>query len=226
MTTIINLDSPLYPEKVRGHLKTPKVLYAKGKNLALLNSNSVAIVGTRFATNSALEKAFRLGKMFAEAGYTVVSGLAEGIDTAAHLGALAAGEGKTIAVFGTPLSRVYPLENAKLAKRIVEEGGLLLSAYKIDTGDKERFVERDWLQTALSDVVIPVQAGRNSGTLHTCRAAIDLERTLLVALPDAEEGVQYARKYAGIYHLLQTYPQAQAFWGNEMALLNQEGGKR
>lgn len=131
----------------------------------------LAIVGTRKATSLGVALAEEFARAFAEQGVVVVSGGARGIDTAAHRGAIA-GNGRTVVVLPTPLCRLYPAENTELFRSIAREHGALVSEFDSDTSERrEHFVQRnDWI-AALSDAVVIVEAGSNSGALHTARAA-------------------------------------------------------
>lgn len=173
MEIAITLNSHAYPNLMKEMNKPPKILYGDG-DIKLLKSPCVAIVGTRHPTEGAKERAYDLAALLASRGYTIVSGLAHGIDTAAHDGALSV-SGKTIAVLGTSLRKSYPPENKGLQQRITKDG-LLVTEYDYDSFQPERFKYRDYLQAALSIAVIAIQAGRASGTLHSLRAACDLDR--------------------------------------------------
>jgi DNA processing protein len=126
------------------------MLYAKGESDLLKHPRTIAIVGTRNPTQEGVHVAYRLTQQWVRYGYVIVSGLARGIDTAAHKGALEAA-GKTIAVLGTPLDTIYPAENKGLAEQIVKEGGLLLSELIAgQSGFRSAFVRRDHIQSGLS----------------------------------------------------------------------------
>ena len=108
----------------------PQNLYYVG-NINILNTKAISIVGKRNASAKGKYYAYLLAKKYASQGFTIVSGLAKGIDQFAHIGALAA-KGKTIAVLGNGLSKIYPEENTKLAKEIIENKGLIITEYKIN----------------------------------------------------------------------------------------------
>jgi DNA processing protein len=135
------------------------------------------VVGSRKATHYATESAKKLSFQMAYAGLTVASGLARGIDTAAHQGALAA-KGRTIAVIGSGLGELYPPENAELADRIAASGAVV-SEFPIDTKpDRQTFPIRNRIVTGLSFGVLVVEAGANSGALISANMAAEQGRTL------------------------------------------------
>lgn len=138
---------------------------------------TVAIVGSRKMTTYGETWAFKLAKELAELGVIIVSGMALGIDAAAHRGALAA-DGRTIAFLGTPISQVYPVENKRLFREILDQGGCVLSEYPpdVDLGPKLRtnsFLLRNRLISGISDAVIVVEADERSGSLNTASHALE-----------------------------------------------------
>src|SRR5208283_1426398 len=136
----------------------------------------VAVVGSRETSHYGLENAKKLGYQIAYAGVPVISGLARGIDTAAHLGALAA-KGMTWAVLGCGLDKMYPPENDALAAKIIESGGCLISELPLGTApDKRTFPMRNRIVSGLSFGVLVIEAGRHSGALITARQALDQGR--------------------------------------------------
>jgi len=196
----IPITAKEYPPLLRLIRDPPPVLYARGDLTLLTCCSAIAIVGTRTPTERGREVAYAFARQWAGCQYVVVSGLAKGIDTAAHLGTLDAG-GRTIAVLGTPLNKVYPAENKELARRIVESGGLLLSELMVgQTGFKTAFVARDRLQSGLSLCVFPVQTSIDGGTMHTVRFAEEQNRFMICLRPAPEEAS--ARQYEGIWFLI------------------------
>ena len=157
----------------------PSRLYVMG-DLALLSQGPrVSIVGTRKPSKGGVLAARRLARGLAGRGVIVVSGLAEGIDTAAHTEALDAG-GRTIAVIGTPLDKAYPAKNRGLQTRIADEH-LLVSQFRIGTPSQPRnFPMRNRTMALLSDATIIVEAGEKSGTLHQGWEALRLGRPLFL----------------------------------------------
>src|SRR2546421_4305295 len=127
---VITAASPLYPRQLREIHAPPIVLYVWGE-LNERDQHAIAIIGSRRTTHYGMESAKKLSYQLAYAGLTVISGLARGIDTAAHQGALAA-KGRTIAVIGSGLSKVYPPENAALAEKIRSGSGAILSEFSME----------------------------------------------------------------------------------------------
>lgn len=125
MKTIPNFD-PLFPEEFRKIPDCPEVLYTLGNSDLLAPGRKVAVIGVRKADEAVVDAAYRLGYMYAEQGYTVVSGLAFGCDAAAHRGCIDAG-GKTIAIVATGLDRIFPKEHKTLQESILAKGGLVIS---------------------------------------------------------------------------------------------------
>ena len=134
---IIKITDSKYPQRLKNIKNPPKILYALG-DINLLNKESIAIVGTRNSTAYGRGVAQKFAKEISEQAICVVSGLAEGIDTFAHVGAK--GEiGKTIAVMGNGLNRVYPSQNKKLFLDILNEGGCIISEYEPDEENGRSF---------------------------------------------------------------------------------------
>ncbi len=173
-----------YPDKLR-HAKYPvEVLYYRGI-WELVETPCVAIVGTRKPSEDGVADARSLAAYLVKAGWTIVSGLAEGIDTIAHLTAIE-NNGKTIAVIGTPITDVYPPKNADLQERIAKEFLLIsqVPVYRYSIQDYTRnrwfFPERNVTMSALTEATIIVEAGNTSGTLIQARAAIHQKRRLFI----------------------------------------------
>lgn len=170
-----------YPETLLNTPGRPLCLYVKGE-VGALSRPAVAIVGTRRSTAYGRDQAERLAHDLAGDGWVVVSGLALGIDAAAHRGALAAG-GVTVGVIGSALDRFYPEENLGLAREIVKAGGAVVSQFPFGREcDRETFPIRNAVVAALARGTIAVEAPVRSGTLITTGIAADLGRTVM-ALP-------------------------------------------
>ena len=169
-----------YPARLRNIPDRPVLLYVRGNLDALAAPLCVAVIGTRRPSGWGRRAAFRLGELLARRGVPVVSGLALGCDTAAHQGALAAG-GFTAATLPTGLDAVYPPANRQLAEAIVKAGGALLSEYPPGEGPAAyRFVERDRLQSGLSDAVVVVETEVDGGAMYTAAFTVAHGRQLLV----------------------------------------------
>ncbi len=169
-----------YPDQLRETAAPPVLLYGKGRR-ELLGQNCLAIVGSRNATPQGEANAEAFAQILSEAGITIVSGLALGIDAAAHRGGLR-GAGSTIAVVGTGLDRVYPARNKELA-RAIAENGLLLSEFPLGTiSAAGHFPRRNRIISGLSHAVLVVEAALNSGSLITARLALEQGREVL-AIP-------------------------------------------
>lgn len=168
-------DSTTYPKRLLDLRDPPSPLYICG-NPALFQLPAVAIVGSRDASLHGLYIASELAKGLSAAGFLVVSGLARGIDGAAHRAALLTPHGKTAAVGGTGLDRVYPHEHHALAASIAHSG-LLISEFAPGMGPRPfHFPRRNRLIAALSLGVVVVEAAARSGSLITARLAADLGR--------------------------------------------------
>lgn len=182
--TVLFCDDKSYP----AILKTipagdvPPILFKTGNDITE-DEKMIAIVGARHATEQGKRFAYNLAYSLAQTDITVVSGMAEGIDSAAHRGALDAG-GKTVAVWGNSLDTVYPPSNKELAKKI-EDKGVILSEYLPGTKpDRAHFPERNRIISGLCDGVIVVEAGKKSGALLTASQAL-LQGRSLFAVPGA-----------------------------------------
>lgn len=173
---ILTAEDEEYPAALREIHDPPIVLYVRG-SLTERDRRAIAVVGSRKASHYATECAKKLSFQMAYAGLTVISGLARGIDTAAHQGALAA-KGRTIAVIGAGLAELYPPENAELADRIAASGAVV-SEFPIDTKpDRQTFPIRNRVVTGCSFGVLVVEAGANSGALISANQAAEQGRTL------------------------------------------------
>lgn len=171
---LLALDDPRYPRALAGLADAPPVLYVQGDPDALATP-ALAVVGSRHPTPSGRETAYALARHLAARGLTIVSGLALGIDAAAHEGALAGG-GPTVGVAGTGLDRVYPARHAALAHRVAAEGALV-SELPIGTRpSREGFPRRNRLLAALAAGTLVVEAAVHSGSLITARLALEQGR--------------------------------------------------
>lgn len=178
---IIHYGSPDYPEKLKDLPEPPYWLFAQG-NTSLLNKNCVGVVGTRNPTSLGLYLTQSVIAQFIESDYVTVSGLAYGIDQAAHDASLLFNI-PTIAVLGTGVNSNYPKNSLELRTHIINKGGLILTEYLPNQKpSQENFVRRNRIQAALSDILIPVEWNLKSGTAHTVKNAAQLKRTILCPL--------------------------------------------
>ena len=169
-----------YPELLTQLSGAPLLLFVNG-DVDALHMPSLAIVGSRNPTRGGLQNALEFSKHLAKTGYAIVSGLAEGIDTAAHRGALKAG-GRTVALLGHGIDRVYPARNHDLAHEIAATGALV-SEYPLGAvPDKRHFPERNRLISGMSLGTLVIEAARRSGSLITARLAAEQGREVF-ALP-------------------------------------------
>lgn len=167
---LLPLDHPAYPEYLRNIVGAPLLLFVKGR-VELLPQRSVAVVGSRNASRQGLLNAEHMAQALSEAGLTIVSGLALGIDAAAHVGGLN-GPGSTIAVLGTGADRIYPARNGALARRIAEEG-CIVSEYALGTPpSRDSFPRRNRIISGLARGVLVVEAAAKSGSLITAELAV------------------------------------------------------
>ena len=179
--TIVTPADPDYPPLLARINLFPLALYVAGSP-AVLREAAIAMVGTRAPTNYGRENARSFAYRLAQAGLCVVSGLARGIDTESAEGALLAG-GKTVAVIGSALDRLYPPENRELARRIVRAGGAVVSEYPFGRqADRQTFPMRNRIVSGLSLGVLCVEAGVASGTLITADHALEQGRPVM-AIP-------------------------------------------
>ena len=149
-----------------------------GANLTERDQHAIAVIGSRRTTHYGTESAKKLSYQLAYAGLTVISGLARGIDTAAHQGALAA-KGRTIAVIGSGLSKLYPPENAALAEKIRSGNGAIVSEFSMEIEpDRQTFPMRNRIISGWSHGILVVEAGLNSGALITASQAIEQGRSV------------------------------------------------
>lgn len=176
--SVITADSPKFPSSLKDFSDAPVVLYIKGDAICL-QDDAVAMVGSRAASLYGCRSARTFAKAFVDAGLTVVSGLARGIDTASHQGALEAG-GKTIAVIGCGFNFVYPKENTPLMESIAAKGAVITEFAFSMPPLKHNFPWRNRIISALSKATVVIEAGQNSGSLITADFAIAQHKDVFV----------------------------------------------
>ena len=173
---VLSLDDHEYPAQLREIHDPPTVLYVWGK-LEPGDRHAIGVVGSRRTSHYGLECAKKLSYQIAHSGLTVVSGLARGIDTAAHQGALAA-KGRTIAVLGAGLNHLYPAENQALAEKIAMSGALVTEFPMDTTPDRQTFPMRNRIISGWGLGLLVVEAGYNSGALISASQAAEQGRNL------------------------------------------------
>lgn len=174
---IVTPEDDVYPFRLQEIFDPPAVLWVRGE-AAVLNRPGIAVVGTRHPSPYGAGMAEMLSRNLAQRGLTIQSGMARGVDTAAHKGALDAG-GVTIAVWGTGVDVIYPKENKGLAERIVKEGGAVVSEYPLGTFPApQNFPIRNRILSGMSVGVLVVEAGEHSGTRITARCALEQNRDI------------------------------------------------
>jgi len=179
------LSNPEYPRRLAAILDPPLVLYSIGTVSAF--DGCVAISGTRKPSEWGSRMAGRLGAALAREGWIVTSGLAQGIDTAAHRGALSVPAGRTVAVSALPLDRVYPLENQQLARSITRHGAVVTEHALDQNPGKVSFLRRNRIISGLSSSHFIVETSGKGGTLKQASDAISQGRPLFVMEPPAAE---------------------------------------
>ncbi len=173
--SIISLSDMEYPARLKEIYDPPVILFVKG-SVELLSKPGLAVVGTRHPTPYGTGMAERLATDLAGRGLVIISGMARGIDTAAHRGAIAA-KGKTIAVLGTGIDIFYPKENTRLAEQILAFGGAIISEFPIGTSPQpQNFPIRNRIISGMSAGVLVVEAAEYSGTRITSRCALEQNR--------------------------------------------------
>lgn len=178
---IILYDDERYPELLKAIDVPPPLLFVRG-NIDNLSLPQIAVVGSRSPTATGKENAFSFSRQLASNGFAITSGLALGIDAAAHNGALSV-NGKTVAVFGTGIDKIYPQRHQSLAREILNNGGTLISEYPLGTAPQpSHFPRRNRIISGLSLGVLVVEAALKSGSLITARYALQQGREVF-AIP-------------------------------------------
>lgn len=177
--TVRTVLDPDYPPNLRTAHDRPPLIFVRGSGAVEQEPRAIAVIGSRHPTADGINLAGDISTRLAALEYVVVSGLARGIDTAAHEGALRAG-GRTIAVIGTGLEHVYPPENADLQRTIAERGAVLSAFWPSAPPRREHFPLRNKLMSGLARATLIVEAGERSGTRLQARAALAHGRPVLL----------------------------------------------
>ncbi|MGI8786715.1 MAG: DNA-processing protein DprA [Pyrinomonadaceae bacterium] len=198
---VLILDDGSYPYLLREIADPPITLYVKGDWQSCFDAPCVAVVGSRRCSTYGANASEMLARDLATNGICIVSGLARGIDSAAHRGAIAA-KGKTIAVLGTGIDQVYPKDNARLVDEILASGGAIVSQFPLNTPPlKDNFPYRNRIISGLSLGVLIVEASERSGSLITARLAMEQNREVLAVPGNITSknsfGTNYLIKSAG-----------------------------
>lgn len=179
--SLISVADSNYPELLREIPRCPALLFVCG-DIHSLSLPQIAIVGSRNPSAGGIENALRFAELLASSGFTITSGLALGVDAAAHEGALMA-KGKTIAVMGTGIDMIYPARHRRLAQQILDSGGALVSELPIGSNSNAvNFPQRNRIISGLSCGVLVVEAAIQSGSLITAKAALQQNREVF-AIP-------------------------------------------
>lgn len=174
----IDILNKNFPQKLKHIENPPQILFYKGNYNAVINENTVAIIGSRKSYKESEKNAYEISKRLSIERYSIISGLAIGCDTYAHKGCLDS-KGMTVGVLSNGLDRIYPAQNRELAENIIENNGCLLSEYPIGFSSfKKNFIERDRIQSGLSLGTIVIQASIKSGTMHTANFTLQQNRAL------------------------------------------------
>lgn len=193
---LITYQDPRYPKRLLEIADHPVLLYVKG-NYAPKDQRCLAIVGTRHASLYGMEMAKKISSELAHAGFTIISGLARGIDTAAHQGAYESG--RTLAILGSGLAHIYPAENEQLADRICARGALISEFPMLAPPDRTHFPQRNRIVSGMSMGTILIEAPLKSGAMLTMNNAFKQGRPLFT-LPGRAD----LDNFRGNHHLIKT----------------------
>lgn len=210
---ILHLSDPSYPDLLKRTAEPPLFLYCRG-NLSFFKEKTVAVIGSRGASPEGLRRAKKLARLLTRVGYTVVSGLAKGIDAKGHTGAIEEG-GKTIAVIGTPLEKSYPKENRDLQEQIATDHLLVSQFHPGHPVNRACFPTRNYTMSGVSLASVIVEAGETSGTLIQARMCMNQGRHLflLKSLLDRDDLTwpkKYVNKGAFVISSIEDVPSALA----------------
>ncbi len=181
----LKIDDNEYPENLRKIKRPPKQLYLKG-NIELLKKLGIAIIGSRKCTKYGEKMAIKFAKELSQYNLTIISGMAEGIDSFAHIGSIEA-YGSTIAVLPSGFNNIYPEKNIELYKKIIQNGGLVISEYDEDNKAKsEQFLERNRIISGLAIGTLIIEGGYRSGTSVTAKLTKE-ENKYIFCIPSSLE---------------------------------------
>lgn len=202
-TDVLTLHDPRYPQALRRIPNPPLVLFLRGKLRTF--DRAVAVIGTRSPTHHGYTAARQVAEALAREGRCVVSGLARGIDTMAHVGALD-GRGTTAAVLPGPITFIYPSENESLAEDIVRNGALIaenspLVTMKGRAGPKYRWVTRNRITSGIAEALVVVEAGDTGGSMHQVRFAVEQKRLVFMLRPGNEAPTRLRRGFGEVVAL-------------------------
>ena len=182
MEGIISFEDKKYPKKLKEIKNPPKNIYCQGK--IIWNNPCLAVIGSRNCSSESKSICLKIIKDLPQE-FVIVSGLAKGIDSFAHASALKTGKA-TIAVLPSGIEKIYPKENESLAKKIIENNGLLISEYPSKTKPtKFSFIQRNRITAGLSSAILVIEAQIKSGTMHTVKFAREQGKTIY-AVPGSE----------------------------------------
>jgi DNA processing protein len=192
---VLILDDGSYSALLREIADPPITLYVKGDWQACFASPCIAVIGSRMCSTYGENAAEMLARDLASRGICIVSGLARGIDAAAHKGAIRGG-GKTVAVMGTGIDNVYPRDNTRLVREILESGGCIVSQFPLGTPPlKDNFPYRNRIISGLSLGVLIIEASERSGSLITARLAAEQDREVMAVPGNITSGNSYGTNY-------------------------------
>ena len=192
---VLILDDGSYPSLLREIDDPPPVLYVKGDWQACFDLPAVGVIGSRMCSTYGENASEMLARDLASRGICVVSGFARGIDSAAHRGAIR-GQGRTVAVMGTGIDSVYPKENNRLVREILDSGGAVVSQFPLGTPPiKENFPYRNRIISGLSLGVLIVEASERSGSLITARLAMEQNREVMAVPGNITSGNSFGTNY-------------------------------
>jgi DNA processing protein len=192
---ILVLDDGSYPNLLREIADPPITLYVRGDWQGCFELSGVGVIGSRMCSTYGENASEMLSRDLASRGICIISGLARGIDTAAHKGAIR-GKGKTIAVLGTGIDGVYPKENRRLIDEILESGGAVVSQFPLGTPPlKDNFPYRNRIISGLSLGVLIIEASERSGSLITARLAMEQDREVMAVPGNITSSNSYGTNY-------------------------------